>query len=187
MGDKPMIPDPWNQFLQKKTNPIGLQEKPAHRPCQFRIYIVLLVAFFCILLITTTTVLHYEVLRLMSEKLPKLAIPARLKPLIVVFTAFSAHALEIVLYGVIPFFLASYQNVGALNGGAASLFKFVYFSAETYSSLGYGDLIPSGPLRLFAGVEALNGLLLIGWSASYIHLAMERFWNHRSGSPASDP
>ena len=23
----------------------------------------------------------------------------------------------------------------------------------------------------------LNGLLLIGWSASFTHIAMERFWN----------
>jgi hypothetical protein len=37
--------------------------------------------------------------------------------------------------------------------------------------------VPDGVLRLLAGVEALNGLLLIGWSASYTYLAMERFWN----------
>jgi hypothetical protein len=37
--------------------------------------------------------------------------------------------------------------------------------------------VPTGPLRLLVGVEALNGLLLIGWSASYIYLAMERCWN----------
>jgi len=30
---------------------------------------------------------------------------------------------------------------------------------------------------MIAGVEALNGLLLIGWSASYAYIAMERFWN----------
>jgi len=27
-------------------------------------------------------------------------------------------------------------------------------------------------------VEALNGLLLIGWSASYTYFAMERFWSN---------
>ncbi|MHB2205292.1 hypothetical protein [Methylobacterium sp. CM6257] len=31
------------------------------------------------------------------------------------------------------------------------------------------------PPRLLAGVEALNGLLLIGWSASFTYLAMERY------------
>jgi hypothetical protein len=50
-------------------------------------------------------------------------------------------------------------------------------SAETYSSLGFGDVIPFGAIRLVAGVEALNGLLLIGWTASYVYIAMERFWN----------
>lgn len=50
------------------------------------------------------------------------------------------------------------------------------FSAETYSSLGYGEVIPGGALRLLAGVEVLNGLLLIGWSASFTYIAMERFW-----------
>ncbi|MFT5782459.1 MAG: hypothetical protein ACI9EB_001852 [Pseudomonas sp.] len=31
-------------------------------------------------------------------------------------------------------------------------------------------------MRLIAGVEALNGLLLIGWTASSTYIAMERFW-----------
>jgi len=43
-------------------------------------------------------------------------------------------------------------------------------------ALGFGDLTPVGPVRLLAGVEALNGLLLIGWSASFTYISMERFW-----------
>jgi len=41
-------------------------------------------------------------------------------------------------------------------------------------------VVPTGDLRLVAGVEALNGLLLIGWSASYTFIAMERFWQAES-------
>lgn len=63
------------------------------------------------------------------------------------------------------------------DAGRFSLSQCLYFSAETYSSLGYGDVVPGGDLRLLAGVEVLNGLLLIGWSASYTYIAMERFWN----------
>jgi hypothetical protein len=36
-----------------------------------------------------------------------------------------------------------------------------------YSSLGYGDHGPVGHAHLLTGVETLNGLLLIGWSASF--------------------
>ncbi len=52
----------------------------------------------------------------------------------------------------------------------------IYFSLTTYSSLGYGDVIPTGAIKLLAGTEALAGLLLIGWTAAYLYMTMERFW-----------
>ena len=36
-----------------------------------------------------------------------------------------------------------------------------------------------GTLRLVAGVEALNGLILITWSASFAFLVMQRRWRFR--------
>ena len=78
------------------------------------------------------------------------------------------------------------SSLGAGNlsdSTAFSLSTCMYFSAATYTSLGFGDLTPTGPVRLLAGVEALNGLLLIGWSASFTYLSMERFWVSPSGAP----
>ena len=67
--------------------------------------------------------------------------------------------------------------MGAFKGIAEfSMLDSVYFSAETFTSLGFGDIVPSGPLQLIVGSETLIGLLLIGWSASYAFVAMERFW-----------
>ena len=57
-----------------------------------------------------------------------------------------------------------------------SLPGYMYFSAETYTSLGFADVTPDGSVRLLVGTEALNGLLLIGWSASILCNFMERFW-----------
>jgi len=131
----------------------------------------------CILLIASTTLIHYEALSDLNARLPGLGIPVRTKLLVVIFAAFVAHALEMALYGVALFLLVDLAGVGSLVGaGGSSLANCLYFSAETYSSLGFGDLIPTGPVRLLAGAEALNGLLLIGWSASYAYIAMERFW-----------
>ena len=53
---------------------------------------------------------------------------------------------------------------------------YMYFSAETYTSLGFGDVTHNGPVRLLAGTEALHGLLLIGWSVSFLYISLERFW-----------
>ena len=138
-----------------------------------------------LLLIGLTTLLHYEVLGGLSAWLPRLAIPARSKLLVVMFGAFVAHALEVLLYGVVLWALVHGAEVGSLHGpDGSTLGNCLYFSAETYSSLGFGDLVPVGPIRLLAGVEALNGLLLIGWSASYAYLAMERFWGDGRGAEA---
>jgi hypothetical protein len=41
---------------------------------------------------------------------------------------------------------------------------------------------PSGTVRLIAGLEALNGLVLIGWSASFTYLTMEKVWDTKRES-----
>ncbi len=139
---------------------------------------MLIVATACLMLIMVSVVTHYEVLRLLNACLPVMRIPNRSKLLVVMFAAFVAHGAEIAVYGLALFALVKYGAVGSLAGSAASsMANCFYFSAETYTTLGFGDLTPTGPLRLMAGVEGLNGLVLIGWSASYTYLAMERFWD----------
>lgn len=138
---------------------------------------MLLVTFLCGLLVVATVGLHYEVLRFLSNWLPSLAIPGRLKLVVVILVAFLAHAAEMGLYGFTLYALVAWFDSGTLSGGAGfSLASCMYFSAETYTSLGFGDLTPVGPVRLLAAAEALNGLLLIGWSASFTYIEMERFW-----------
>jgi hypothetical protein len=140
---------------------------------------MIIVATFCIALLVFTTVIHYEMLRALTVGLPSVAVPPRTRLILVIFGAFFAHVAEIVLYALTVYLLGRYLGLGTL--GEARHFSFsaaMYFSAETYTSLGYGDVIPSGDLRLLAGAEALNGLLLIGWSASYTYIAMERFWSN---------
>src|SRR5258706_4419235 len=138
---------------------------------------MLIVSFASLLLIALTTIIHYEVLRVMYVALPSLAIPNRTKLLVVIFGAFAAHFLEIGVYGGALYMLVQYFGVGSLSGPLSFSFEnCLYFSAETYTSLGFGDITPAGPPRLLAGVEALKGLLLIGLSASFAYIPMERFW-----------
>jgi hypothetical protein len=133
------------------------------------------------LLVVLTTVLHYEVLRGLNAELPSLGIPGRTKLLFVIISAFFAHAAEIALYGVAFYTLTRYLGGSAHVGRlGSSLANSLYFSAETYTSLGFGDFTPVGPLRLLTGGEALNGLLLIGWSASFTYISMEKFWTAKA-------
>jgi Ion channel len=137
-----------------------------------------IVLLFCLLLVVATTVLHYEVLRVLNTWLPRLAIPDRMKLMVVILGTFVAHAVEMAMYGFALYGMVAWFDIGNLRGGSGfSLAACMYFSAETYTSLGFGDFTPVGPVRLVAGVEALNGLLLIGWSASFTYISMERFWH----------
>ncbi|NIQ12844.1 MAG: two pore domain potassium channel family protein, partial [Candidatus Dadabacteria bacterium] len=50
----------------------------------------------------------------------------------------------------------------------------------TYTSLGMGDIYPLGrPIRFLTGLESLTGLVLITWTASFLFIEMQRFWNNK--------
>jgi len=43
----------------------------------------------------------------------------------------------------------------------------LYFSAVTYTTTGYGDLVLPAEWRLIGGIEALTGILMCGWSTGF--------------------
>lgn len=136
-----------------------------------------LVVLACIGLIVTTTLMHYEVLSLLTRWLERLRWHGRAKVVVAVLGCFVGHGAEILLYGLTYWLLVDPGGHGMLGGSIdPTLLSAVYFSAETYTSLGFGDVVPSGAVRLLAGVETLNGLLLIGWSGSFLYLEMARYW-----------
>ena len=50
----------------------------------------------------------------------------------------------------------------------------VYFSFVTFTTLGYGDITFDGVWRILSGIEALNGVLLIGWSTALLFVVVQR-------------
>jgi hypothetical protein len=59
-----------------------------------------------------------------------------------------------------------------------------YFSAVTYTTTGYGDLVLAAPWRLLGAVEALTGILMCGWSTGFFFAIVSRM---DSGHPADQP
>lgn len=128
-------------------------------------------------LVVLATFTHYETLRLLSTYVPRIRIRPRSRLLVVLFGTFFGHWLEITFYALAYFYLRDHFGLGTFGGKFSDGFAYyLYFSAETYTSLGLGDIYPLGSLRMITGIEALNGLMLIGWSASFTYLAMQRFW-----------
>lgn len=139
------------------------------------------------LVVSMVVVFHFEVIQLLNRfcpaRRPRSRREFRNRPIILatMFALLIAHVVEIWLFGVAFWYLLDQEGLGAINGYAhLSLLDSVYFSAATYTTVGWGDLAATGHVRFLAGTEALVGFMMITWSASFSYLIMERTW----GTPA---
>jgi hypothetical protein len=135
---------------------------------------------FAFMLVAATVIIHYEVLNSTSKIIPHLHTRfIRGRMLLVMTGIFIAHLLEISLYAGAYYVMNDHWNLGTIEGvlgPGGNYLDYFYFSLTSYTTLGVGDLYPTGPIRIVVGAEALNGFVLIGWSASYTFIAMQRFW-----------
>ncbi|MDP6652044.1 MAG: potassium channel family protein [Gammaproteobacteria bacterium] len=131
------------------------------------------------LLVSAAVVLHYEILRFLSIIIPKLQIKHRLRVIIGVFGTICAHVVEVWMFGIAFYLMHQNGGFGQLAGNFdGSLIDCVYFSFTNYTTVGYGDIEPFGQLRFLAGLEAITGLSLITWSASFMFMEMTKFWEY---------
>jgi Ion channel len=131
-----------------------------------------------LVLVSSAVTIHYESLRAISIFTSVLTIPHRALSLVVIAGVLLAHLIEICLFAVGFFVMHAHLGLGSVEGEFnGSMLDYFYFSATTYSTLGVGDLFPTGVIRLVAGIEALTGFVLIGWSASFTYLSMQRSWD----------
>ena len=80
------------------------------------------------------------------------------------------HVIEIVVWAM------AYTFIGAMPG----LQTAIYFSAVTYTTTGYGDLVLPDQWRLVGAVEALTGILMCGWSTGFFFAVVTRMMAGRT-------
>ena len=131
-----------------------------------------------IITVVVVVLLHYEGLSLIGRTIKARAFHHRAKILVLIFAQLGLHIVAIWLFAVSAFLLTRWLGFGAIlpvpSGG---YLDYVYFSAITYTTVGFGDFVPAGPVRFLAGMEALTGFVLITWSASFTFLEMQRYWD----------
>ena len=72
-----------------------------------------------------------------------------------------------------------YISVDAIQGFERAL----YFSIVTFTTLGYGDIVVDERWRLLASFEAVNGIIMFGWTTAIVvatvqHITMGRKTEH---------
>ncbi len=136
-------------------------------------------AFLITLLVVSMTVgLHYETLQRLGNQAARWKrLRPRVRVLALIISILLLHIVEIWLFGLGLHMVNFYPALGDVSGTHSfTLGDALYLSATTYTTLGYGDLVPHGPIRFLLGTEALVGLVMITWSASFTYLEMQRFW-----------
>ena len=134
---------------------------------------------YCII-VGIAVMIHYEVLYQMTSMIPRLKLKHRFRIVFGVFGALIAHVIEIWVFAIAYYFMHSSKSWGYIEGNYnGSLLDSAYFSFTTFTTLGFGDIAPHGELRFLVGIEAVTGLVLITWTASFLYFEMQRYWNNR--------
>jgi len=82
-----------------------------------------------------------------------------------ILTLIIDHLFQIHVWGVI-FYLLSYFG---------DFWTSQYFAAQTYTTLGYGDLLLPPAHRMLAGWLAITGLLMIAWSTALFAFLITKY------------
>ena len=131
-------------------------------------------------IVAVTVLLHYEFLYQLTRFIPKLHIKHRYRIVVGVFISLTAHVLEVWIFALAYYWMNKADGWGELTGAFnGSLLDCAYYSFVSYTTLGLGDIEPSGSIRYLTGIESLTGLVLITWTASFLYLEMQRHWDAR--------
>ena len=72
--------------------------------------------------------------------------------------------------------ITAWATVYAWRDAMPDLQSALYFSAVTYTTTGYGDLVLPQPWRLAGAIEALTGILMCGWSTGFFFAIVSRMF-----------
>ncbi|HET9194324.1 MAG TPA: ion channel [Vicinamibacterales bacterium] len=79
--------------------------------------------------------------------------------------------------------ITAWALVYAWGGAIAGVQAAAYFSAVTYTTTGYGDLLLPEDWRLVGAIEALTGILMCGWSTGFFFALASRMYRTEPRAP----
>ena len=88
-----------------------------------------------------------------------------------------AHLAEIALWGMF------YEWRDIMPSAEISF----YFSAVTYATIGYGDVVPPENWRLLASMEGLIGILMCAWSGGFFFATVHRLYAREPSDRETGP
>lgn len=126
---------------------------------------MLLQLIFATIMVVTIAVVHLVGLAVLTRSLrshSRLFRKLQIMPLTLLLGAtvgiIAIHTVEIWAYAAV------YMQLGAFSHFEEAL----YYSTETYASIGYGDVLMPHDWRIFGAIEGAAGIIMLGWSTAYL-------------------
>ena len=147
-------------------------------PTVITLFVTLLIFIACVFI-------HYEGLRVLTRWAALGVLQPRQRIATLICAQFVLHIVEISIFAAGFFLLVNTFEFGTLVSivqeqvpqiQPSNFGDYIYYSAVVYTTLGMGEIVPLGPIRILTGMEAVSGLLLITWSASFTFIEMQRYW-----------
>ena len=127
-------------------------------------------------------IVHFETMSYLTKLGRAAHLPTRVSLLLGVFTLFAAHSLEVWIFAGGLYVANEVFDLGTLAGAFdGSARDYLYISLVNYTTLGYGEIVPTGHLRTICGFEALTGLLMMAWSAAFTVFRLTDRWKASLG------
>lgn len=132
------------------------------------------------IIVVLVVIIHNEALVRLNSLLGKMKRSHHFRLVTGVLGVLAAHTLQVWIFATAFYAMHHAEGWGYLSKNFdGSLLDCAYFSFTTFTTLGYGDIEAYGVLRFLTGIEALTGLVLITWSASFLFVEMQRYWPTR--------
>ncbi len=139
----------------------------------------MLISFICnSIIVGLAVIFHYEALNRIGWLITHMRVFSQVRLMFGVMLAIIAHTIEVAIFAVAYYFMHHEKGFGILNGNFdGSFLDALYFSFTVFTTVGFGDIEPDGPLKFLTGIESLTGLVLITWTASFLYVEMQRYWH----------
>ncbi|MFC1689285.1 potassium channel family protein [Pseudomonadota bacterium] len=79
------------------------------------------------------------------------------------------HVVEAYLWALLYFYLPG-------QSGLDNMHDAFYFSAITFTTLGYGDVTLSSEWQLLSGLEGMIGIMMFGMSTALLYAVIQKCW-----------
>ena len=142
---------------------------------------MLLTPLITIIVLALCVLIHYELLVSLTSKVSRFEFSHRSAIVLGAIRAMVSHIIQVWVYALGYWLLLELgEGYGSIKGEPITEFiDWVYFSFVVYSTLGFGDMVPTGWVRFMVGTESIMGLVMIAWTASFLFLELQKQWRSK--------